>query len=73
MCISVFCHIIQKKSVLLRALCHITRKKSAVLKHDYSVSLFLEKRLASQYMFLVKSELSIITYLFLVFYKSTSS
>jgi hypothetical protein len=33
MCVSVFCHIIQKKSVLLRALCHITRKKSAVLKH----------------------------------------
>ncbi len=35
---SIFCmrqclHIIQKKSVLLRALCHITRKKSAVLKH----------------------------------------
>ncbi len=27
------CHIIQKKSVLLRAFCHITCKKSAVLKH----------------------------------------
>jgi hypothetical protein len=33
MCISVFCHIIQKKSVLLRALFHMTRKKSAILKH----------------------------------------
>ena len=42
------------------------------LRNDYSVSSFLEKRLASQYMFLIKSELSIITYLFLVFYKSTS-
>ncbi len=42
------------------------------LKNDYSVSLFLEKQLAIQYMFLVKSELSIITYLFLVFYKSTT-
>ncbi len=31
----------------------------------------LEKRLASQYMFLVKSKLSLTTYLFLVFYKST--
>ncbi len=41
------------------------------LKNDYLVSLFLEKQLASQYMFLVKSELSIITYLFLVFYVST--
>ena len=42
------------------------------LKNDYSVSLFLEKQLASQNIFLVKSELSITTYLFLVFYKSTS-
>ncbi len=42
------------------------------LKNDYLVSLFLEKQLSSQYMFLVKSELSITTYLFLVFYKSTS-
>ncbi len=33
MCVSVLCHIIQKKSVLLRALCHIACKKSAVLKH----------------------------------------
>ncbi len=41
-------------------------------KNDYLVSLFLEKQLASQYMFLVESELSINTYLFLVFYKSTS-
>jgi hypothetical protein len=32
----------------------------------------LEKQLSSQYMFLVKSKLSITTYLFLVFYKSTS-
>ena len=32
----------------------------------------LEKQLASQNIFLVKSELSIITYLFLVFYKSIS-
>ncbi len=42
------------------------------LKNDYSVSLFLEKQLASQNIFLVKSELSIIMYLFLVFYESTS-
>ncbi len=42
------------------------------LKKDYSVSLFLEKQLASQNIFLVKSELSITTYLFLDFYKSTS-
>jgi hypothetical protein len=42
------------------------------LKNDYSVSLFLEKQLASQNIFLVKFELSITTYLFLVFYKSTS-
>ncbi len=42
------------------------------LKNDYSVSLFLEKQLASQNIFLVKSELSITTYLFLVFYESTS-
>ena len=42
------------------------------LKNDYSVSLFLEKQLASQYMFLVKSKLSITTCLFLVFYKSAS-
>jgi hypothetical protein len=42
------------------------------LKNDYSVSLFLEKQLASQNIFLVKSELSITKYLFLVFYKSTS-
>ncbi len=41
------------------------------LKNDYSVSLFLEKQLASQSIFLVKSKLSITTYLFLVFYKST--
>ncbi len=42
------------------------------LKNDYSVSLFLEKQLASQNIFLVKSELSITMYLFLVFSKSTS-
>jgi hypothetical protein len=36
---------------------------------DYFI---LEKQLASQNMFLVKSELSITTYLFLVFYRSTS-
>ena len=42
------------------------------LKNDYSVSLFLEKQLASQNIFLVKSKLSITTYLFLVFYRSTS-
>ncbi len=33
MCVSVLCHMIQKKSVLLHALCHISCKKSAVLKH----------------------------------------
>ncbi len=42
------------------------------LKNDYSVSLFLEKQFTSQNLFLVKSELSITMYLFLVFYKSTS-
>ena len=42
------------------------------LENDYSVSLFLEKQLASQNIFLVKSEHSITKYLFLVFYKSTS-
>ena len=42
------------------------------LKNDYLVSLFLEKQLASQNIFLVKSELSMTTYLFLVFYKSSS-
>ncbi len=41
------------------------------LKNDYLVSLFLEKQLASQNIFLLKSKLSITTYLFLVFYKST--
>ena len=41
------------------------------LKNDYSVSLFLEKQLASQDMFLVRSELSITAYLFLVLYRST--
>ncbi len=33
---------------------------------------FLEKQLASQNIFLIKSEVSITTYLFLVFFKSTS-
>ncbi len=42
------------------------------LKNDYPFSLFLEKQLSIQYMFLIKSELSITTYLFLVLYKSTS-
>ncbi len=42
------------------------------LKNDYLVSFFLEKQLASKNIFLVKSELSITTYLFLVFYKSSS-
>ncbi len=36
------------------------------------VFFILEEQLSSQYMFLVKFELSITTYLFLVFYKSTS-
>jgi hypothetical protein len=42
------------------------------LKNDYPFSLFLEKQLSSQCIFLIKSKLSITTYLFLVFYKSTS-
>ncbi len=43
-----------------------------VFKKWLSVFLIFEKQLSSQYMFLVKSKLSIATYLFLVFYKSTS-
>ena len=42
------------------------------LKNDYLVSLFLEKQLASQNIFLVKYKHSLTTYLFLVFYESTS-
>ncbi len=51
--------------------CKLRQSHFNFLKNDYWVSLFLEKQLSSQNIFLVKSKLSITTYLFLVFYKST--
>jgi hypothetical protein len=88
LCISLFCifllyHTDPQVEVQIRILLRDKYRKSCqkcehgqshfdFLKNDYSVSLFLKKQLTSQNIFLVKSELSITTYLFLVFYKSTS-